>query len=155
MQDYNARSQKNLVNVDPRLTHIFFAVVVNHYSADNGPRICVIDGKRTPAEQAKKVAEGSSRTYHSRHLDGMAIDIAIFTPDGGYVKSGSMYRELAYFMEQEAEKINVCIEWGGVCFGKNFIDADHFQIPRGNDHGEMDNVLRCHSFYGSGTGGLR
>ncbi len=41
-----------------------------------GIAVCIVDTLRTPAEHAANLAKGVSWTTHSKHLDGLAIDIA-------------------------------------------------------------------------------
>ncbi len=41
----------------------------------------IIQGLRTPQQQAINVANGVSQTVHSKHLDGSAIDIAALMPN--------------------------------------------------------------------------
>ena len=148
MQDFNARSEKNLRLVDNRLVRIFKAVRDTHYSKGD-VFACVVSGFRTKEEQQALVASGASRTMSSRHLHGMAIDIMLFDKNGQIIGSHSMYRELAHFMIEEAKSRFLCIEWGGVIYGKKFIDADHFQIPGLDSRCEFDTPDGCSSFYAS------
>jgi len=146
MQDFNARSEKNIRLVDNRLVRIFKAVRDTHYSTGD-VFACVVSGFRTTEEQQAMVASGASRTMNSRHLFGKAIDIMLFDKNGQIIGSHSMYRELAHFMIEEAKSRFLCIEWGGVIYGKKFVDADHFQIPPHDDNFEYDNPLGAAMFY--------
>lgn len=95
----------------------------------------VIQGLRTREEQARKVAEGKSRTMHSRHLTGHAVDLAVWNDDGdGVVEpdelswKGEYYRPLADAMKSAARELGVPIIWGGDW--RSFFDGPHFELDR-------------------------
>ncbi len=46
--------------------------------AEAGLPVAIIDTLRTPEEHAANLAKGVSWTQHSKHLDGLAIDICPF-----------------------------------------------------------------------------
>lgn len=92
----------------------------------------VIEGLRTPTEEAANVADGASTTMHSRHLPnskgfGCAVDLAAWV--GGtvaYTPLG-LYDQIATAMKQAAFDVAVPIEWGGDWL--TFRDYGHFQLP--------------------------
>jgi len=115
------------------------------------------DGLRTPAEQAKHVKAGNSRTMQSKHLDGLAVDLVPVI--GGILKwDWNGCYKIAYAMDQAATELGIAhlITWGGAWdrklsdFGGNerayqaeveaykirhsgsdFIDGPHFEILKG------------------------
>lgn len=86
---------------------------------------------RSPADQAKRVAEGKSLTTNSRHLAGKdgysrAVDL-IATENQKATWDMAAYRRLAAAMFQAAGELNVPIEWGGNW--TKLVDGPHFQLP--------------------------
>jgi len=73
---------------------------------------------RTKEEQAKMVASGKSRTMESRHLQGLAADLAIIDM-GRAVWDAAAYKPLGDFWTQ------IGGVWGGSW--KEFPDAVHFE----------------------------
>jgi len=54
-------------------------------AAEAGIPVMIIDTLRTPAQHAINLANGTSWTEHSKHLDGLAIDVcpyAVYTLHG-------------------------------------------------------------------------
>lgn len=83
-----------------------------------GSRVRVIDGFRTPADQAHNVASGASHVGLSWHEYGLAFDFGVFedvktggTPIERYVTDGSDFRYGAAAVAAKA----ACAEiiWGG------------------------------------------
>jgi peptidoglycan L-alanyl-D-glutamate endopeptidase CwlK len=79
---------------------------------------------RTPEGQAEKVEQGLSRTYHSRHLTGDAVDFNAYDEHGNYIKDGSHPAYAA--IGEEARKRG--LTWGGDF--KSFHDPSHVELPR-------------------------
>lgn len=78
-----------------------------------------VRGRRTPAEQAQKVAEGTSRTLHSKHL--LQPDGTIWAIDCEAVVNGqvvwepfNLYAAIAFAMDQAATRLGIAqhIRWG-------------------------------------------
>lgn len=95
----------------------------------------VLEGLRTPARQARLVAEGASRTLNSRHLTGHAVDLGYWLDDGdGIPENGEvrwdwpLYDKLALCVKQAAYDLQVPIIWGGDW--KSFPDGPHFELCR-------------------------
>jgi peptidoglycan L-alanyl-D-glutamate endopeptidase CwlK len=83
-------------------------------------------GMRTHAEQVKLFAEGKTRTMNSRHLHGMAVDLAVL--EGGKVTwEFDAYRKLNDVMQNAAAVLGVPITWGGSW--RTFKDGPHFELP--------------------------
>lgn len=107
----------------------------------------VIEGLRTKERQAELVRKGASKTMHSRHLTGHAVDIAPYV--GGKISwNFDDYYPLAKAMAQAATELGVKVRWGGawtVITGKSgtpqewvkayragggkFLDGPHFELP--------------------------
>ncbi len=95
----------------------------------------MLEGLRTPARQARLVAEGASRTLNSRHLTGHAVDLGYWLDDGdGRVENGEvrwdwpLYDKLGRVMKRVAAQLGVQIIWGGDWQG--FPDGPHFELDR-------------------------
>jgi peptidoglycan L-alanyl-D-glutamate endopeptidase CwlK len=87
----------------------------------------VTEGLRTAARQRQLVAEGASRTMHSKHIVGRAIDVAAL--DNGTVSwNFELYRQIANAFKEAAGMLGVAIEWGG---DWKFKDGPHFQLKDG------------------------
>lgn len=86
---------------------------------------------RTEEEQKALVAAGKSKTMKSKHLQGLAVDIA-FLPDimddGVINRRGEAYRELGEYWESLGGK------WGGR-FG---VPVDHYPTEVGWDAGHFE-----------------
>jgi peptidoglycan L-alanyl-D-glutamate endopeptidase CwlK len=112
----------------------------------------VICGLRTIEEQRKLVAKGASQTMKSKHIDGLAVDLAAY--EDGIRWELNLYDEIADAMREAAKDCGVKIRWGAAWhiddFGaydgtaeeamneyidlrrsqgrRPFIDAPHFEI---------------------------
>lgn len=133
------RSEANLQHVHPALCGIMRA-------AAEVVRFVVIEGLRTPAQEALNCAHGTSHTLHSRHLpnaEGLAcaVDVApvdedghVFIPPNGV--EAPFYTVIADAVKAAAAKVDVPIQWGGDPVGawipgvaSHFRDWGHFQLP--------------------------
>lgn len=85
----------------------------------------VIEGVRSPERQAELYAAGRSRTLHSRHLTGHAVDLAPVPLDW---HDRAAFGRLAESMRRAAAAEGVPIRWGGEFRG--FYDGPHFELPR-------------------------
>ena len=95
----------------------------------------VLEGLRTPARQARLVAEGASRTLNSRHLTGHAVDLGYWLDDGdGIPENGEvrwdwpLYHKQARWLKDVAADLQVPIICGADW--KNFPDGPHFELCR-------------------------
>ena len=119
------RSEEKLVGVHPDLV----AVIRRAAESASQPFI-VTEGLRSPARQAELVRLGRSRTYNSRHIHGLAVDVGILLPDGGVTWAFDEYKLLAMTVKACAVELAVPIEWGGEAFGPGFRDGVHYQLDR-------------------------
>jgi peptidoglycan L-alanyl-D-glutamate endopeptidase CwlK len=95
----------------------------------------VTEGLRTPERQAALVKAGASRTLHSRHLTGHAVDLAYWLDDGdGLPEAGEvrwdwpLCHQVAAAMKSAAAKEGVALVWGGDW--TSFPDGPHFELDR-------------------------
>lgn len=92
-----------------------------------GLMVAIVDTLRTPAEQAAHLANGTSWVHHSKHEDGLAIDIAPYLT---YLIHGA--NKLQWLATDPAwlqlgligEKLG--LTWGGRWAQK---DLGHFELP--------------------------
>lgn len=97
---------------------------------DNGVDVKIISGTRTYEEQNKLYRQGrygnpgnivtKARGGRSNHNFGIAWDIGIFTPSGGYSKNKKKYIEASTY------GLSKKVEWGGNW--KSFPDTPHYQL---------------------------
>lgn len=115
---------------------------------------CVYDGIRTYKEQQQHVANGTSKTMQSKHLQGLAVDLVPWI-NGNPVWDWEGCYQIAVAMDRAATELGVAnrITWGGAWDrrlsdfggdakayadqvqayrarhpGKDFIDGPHFEI---------------------------
>lgn len=92
-----------LKGVDARLVNICrMAIQVMDFK--------VIDGLRTLEEQKINVARGKSWTLDSKHLDGLAVDLAPWPVNW---KDTEMFCVLAGVMKAAAHTEGIKLRWGG------------------------------------------
>ncbi len=92
MFKFGGRSEKELAGVHPDLVAVCRRAL-KLSKIDFG----ILDGLRTPEEQARYVAEGRSWTKNSRHLTGHAIDFGVYV-NGAYV-NGDTSDELKLYAQ--------------------------------------------------------
>jgi peptidoglycan LD-endopeptidase CwlK len=142
------RSNEKLQGVDERMQ-----AVVRSAIGQSKQDFSVICGLRTIEEQRVLVAKGASQTMKSKHIDGLAVDLAAYVD--GIRWELNLYDEVADAMKAAAIQCQVPIRWGAAWHindirdwkgtmeeamnayvdlrrsqGKRpFIDAPHFEIP--------------------------
>ena len=102
-------------------------------------RLMVVEGVRTERRQAELVRAGASRTMHSRHLTGHAVDLAPIV-DGTVRWDWPLFFPIAAAMRYAAIKLNVPVRWGGVW------DTPLAQLPEAAadiEHAQADYIARC------------
>lgn len=141
------RSRDRLAGVHPDLIAVVDLALTKHSSED----FTVLEGLRSRKRQRRLVNQGKSKTMNSRHLVGMAVDLAWW--DDGNISwntdnvnsfykvdhSGNYngYQAIGVAMLQAGEELGVPIRWGADWDGDgqhtdhSFIDWVHFEIPRG------------------------
>lgn len=119
----DARSEKALVGVDPRLAG-FFKDHIRPAAICAGLLVVVTEGMRTEARQRQYYKAGVSMTLQSKHLVGKAIDIALFLPDGSGTYKPAAYNALAAILSEPMR--NERITWGG--HWPKLRDYCHFEL---------------------------
>lgn len=114
---------RRLDDLDPRFRPL--AVELLAQAVEAGIAVMIIDTLRTPAEHAANLARGVSWTSHSKHLDGLAIDICPFSvydlhgPDKLAWAAGPVWDRLGLMGE------TLGLRWGGRF--RNHPDLGHFE----------------------------
>ena len=99
------RSLERLEGVDERLQTVVRAAI-----GQSKQDFSVICGLRTIEEQRKLVAKGASQTMKSKHIDGLAVDLAAY--EGGIRWELNLYDEIADAMKAAAIDCGVALRWG-------------------------------------------
>ena len=141
------RSLQRLEGVDERLVE-----VVKYAISISKTDFTVLEGLRSIERQRELVQKGNSQTMKSKHIDGLAVDLAAY--ENGIRWELNLYDEIADAMREAARDCGVKIRWGAAWhiddFGayqgtaeeamneyidlrrsqgrRPFIDAPHFEI---------------------------
>lgn len=86
-------------------THAFALLVLKAESL--GLHVKVQEWNRLESTQKEYVAAGKSKTINSRHLDRLAVDIALILPSGEVLTGGEAFRPLGEYWESLGGR------WGG------------------------------------------
>lgn len=148
---FGAGSMKELMGVNPDLVRCVMLAI--KYSPID---FCVYDGIRSVKEQQTHVANGTSKTMSSKHLDGLAVDLVPWI-GGKPVWDWKGCYQIAWAMDRAASELGMAhrITWGGAWdrklsdfggdlgsyeqevtlyrkrhAGSDFIDGPHFEITR-------------------------
>ena len=120
MYRFSSRSLKKLEGVDVRL--ILLASRALAYSPVD---FAITHGVRDPAEQALLVEQGKSKTMNSKHLKGLALDVAAYV-DGEVTWEWERYVTIADAFKRAADqlgiRINCGVDW------KDFPDGCHIEL---------------------------
>ena len=121
--------QKSFVKlslVHPVLSAAIVSACGSYYIIE-GRRAVVSSGVRTIAEQSKLFREGKSRTMMSKHLIGMAVDIALFKGGSSDVSNDiNDYKRFNLWVQGAAKRMGCQIVWGGNF--RTFLDGPHFEL---------------------------
>jgi peptidoglycan L-alanyl-D-glutamate endopeptidase CwlK len=116
-----ARSLNRLTGVHPDLVR-----VVKRAIEITPVDFTVLEGVRSLARQKQLLAAGATRTMHSRHLTGHAVDLGAYV--GSQVRwDWPLYHRIAGAVKQAARELDIPIEWGGDW--RTFKDGPHWQLP--------------------------
>jgi peptidoglycan L-alanyl-D-glutamate endopeptidase CwlK len=116
-----ARSLNRLTGVHPDLVR-----VVKRAIEITPVDFTVLEGVRSLARQKQLLAAGATRTRHSRHLTGHAVDLGAYV--GSQVRwDWPLYHRIAGAVKQAARELDIPIEWGGDW--RTFKDGPHWQLP--------------------------
>lgn len=114
-------SLRRLEGVHPDL------VAVVKLANGRGVPFQVVEGRRSVERQKELVASGASRTLHSRHLTGHAVDLVVIR-DGGMCWDKKNASLLAEAMKLSAKELKIPMTWGGDW--PRFYDGPHFELDR-------------------------
>jgi peptidoglycan L-alanyl-D-glutamate endopeptidase CwlK len=118
----SSRSKERLDGVHDDLRRVVYRAIV-FTTVD----FAVLEGLRTFERQRELVDAGASRTMHSRHLTGHAVDLGAWV--GGRIAwDWPLYHQIYNAMNAAAIGIDVDLEWGGNW--RSFPDGPHFQLSR-------------------------
>lgn len=87
----------------------------------------ITEGLRTLERQKELFEAGKSQTMNSRHLRGLAVDIAIFI-EGKLNWDFPNYKLVADHIKEVAKDLDIPITWGGDWI--SFKDGPHFELDR-------------------------
>lgn len=130
---YSKGSLDKLKGVHPDLVRVFMRAK-DIVPAELDFRITC--GLRTKEEQKKLVAKGASKTMHSRHITGHAVDVVVLSKDepNGISWDFKKYAALADYIKRAALAERIPIIWGGDWDNdgsykdETFLDGPHFEL---------------------------
>ena len=121
--DYWAR----LIGVDPRLLAPVCAGACLFEAAYPKWKVRVVEGLRDEKRQRLLLAQGKTRTLHSYHLKGQAIDLACLNAATGEADwSHEPYHLLNLQIQEQADLMDQIVTWGGSWYP--LVDAVHWQL---------------------------
>lgn len=124
---FSKRSEGNLEGVNPALVK-----VVRRALEITTVDFIVIEGFRTAERQKALKAAGASKTLHSRHLTGHAVDLF---PVGGDWNNYKCWLPMLDAMHQAGAELGIKLRFGITWTGNphdkpsRFLDAPHVEIP--------------------------
>ena len=101
------KSLSNLKGVHPDLVK-----VVNRAIQLTECDFTVTEGLRTKATQALYVKQGKSQTMNSKHLDGLAVDLAAWV-NGTLNWNFDYYFKIADAVRKASIELGMKVKWGG------------------------------------------
>ena len=101
------KSLSNLKGVHPDLVK-----VVNRAIQLTECDFTVTEGLRTKATQALYVKQGKSQTMNSKHLDGLAVDLAAWV-NGTINWNFDYYFKIADAVRKASIELGIKVKWGG------------------------------------------
>lgn len=117
-----ATDQRRLDGIDSRL-----AAVIRQAAALSPYPFKVLEGRRTLARQRELFDKGHTKTLHSLHLDGRAVDVAPLHR-GKVSWSWPLYYNLSTVIKDAAKLEGVSVQWGGDW--RTFKDGPHWQLAK-------------------------
>lgn len=125
-----------LLKVQPTFANLLIELK-KHYQ-EKGVEVKYISGTRTWAEQDALYAQGRTKPGpivtrakggESNHNFSIAVDAGLFTPDGKYLGTSPLYKEIGPIVAKFPT-----LEWGG---NWKFVDEPHIQWKTGLTLSEM------------------
>jgi len=117
---FSNRSIQNLNSVDARL-----ALVASRALLYSKVDFVIVEGRRSLERQRKLFEEGASLTMNSKHLEGLAIDVAAINEEGVSYE-WHYYELIAKAFDRAARELNIPLRWGGDF--ENIADGAHFEL---------------------------
>lgn len=117
------RSEKALKGVDADLVKVMKIAIV-----DSPYDFVITEGLRSAERQEEMRRTKKSQVKHSKHQDGLAVDIMCYDENGKGTWEHKYYNAVAAHIKKIAEVNEVEIEWGGDW--QRFVDAVHFQVNK-------------------------
>ena len=126
-KDVRACRPEHLFGVDHRLAYPLLAAMVEFNSRVHPFRVVVTEGLRNSDRQVYLRKTGATRTLNSKHLLGLAVDVAALGPDGVITEIGT-YRDFSEVVGRHDLGYNGhhAIRWGGDWL--DFKDGCHFEL---------------------------
>lgn len=121
----DTRSIKTLTGVHPQLCALAVVAQKRMESRDDGLSFIVTEGLRSKERQAQLVKSGASQTMNSKHLEGLAFDVAA-TVNGEVRWDWPLYPKVAEVIKSVARDLGLKITWGGDW--KTLRDGPHYQL---------------------------
>ena len=117
---FSEKSKAMMMGVHPDLIAIAYrALALSPY--DFG----ITEGRRSLERQRLLVQEGKSQTLASRHLEGRALDFAVWI-EGRITWEFRYYAQVAEAFKIAAREYGIDIQWGGDW--KRFKDGPHVEL---------------------------
>jgi peptidoglycan LD-endopeptidase CwlK len=130
---WGTRSQALLAQVHPDLRRLF-AMVIERTDQD----LTILPSTvRTIAEQAQFIAKGTSKTWNSRHLHGMAVDVAPYPTNWQDIPA---FRRMCALVESCAADLDIPIRLGRDFVG--LVDMPHIELQRAK-YPDKQSVLKA------------
>lgn len=106
------RDEKKLLDtVHPQLASVIVEGI-REFEKFAGLTVRVTSGFRTAEEQLELFRLGKTRTTHSAHMKGCAVDLAII--EGKHmVTRFAWYNDLNRFVQKAAVEFDIVVGWGG------------------------------------------
>lgn len=116
---------RRLNDLDPRFRPLAIELLAR--CVESGIMVMIVDTLRTPAEHAANLAAGTSWTTRSKHLDGLAIDIAPYDQYNLYGPDKLKWSAADPIWERiGAIGKSLGLRWGGKW---KIPDLGHFELP--------------------------
>ena len=115
------RSMNNLKGVNKDLVKVIQTAIVN-----SPYDFVVTEGIRSAAKQAEMLRTKKSQVRHSKHQDGLAVDIMAYDENGKGTWEHTYYEAINRHIQEIANLEGVTITWGGSW--TTLKDGVHFQI---------------------------
>lgn len=115
MSFLNDRDYRTLDKVHPSLVATVLLAAESWAREESGKSVFrVTCGYRTPAEQIRVYEAGQSKTRAGFHPLGLAVDLALLTPDReAAIWDFDRYRPLDMHMRAAAAQVGCKLLWGG------------------------------------------